>query len=213
MSRHKSRPQTTKKAATNMIIHAKTAARFAVFTMLSLLVIATTPFSTANAADRTFAKFDIVLNKSSGAVNVEGLQTKNYLQELADTRFAYLDLKVLVDGTDEDAVLQSTEEADRRTEVDCQQGRFGPLPMVDGMEYFLTTSYEGKKIDVTFYPGTRAVHTFNDVACTFDIRIKKKAVFHLRGFFAVVSNTYEDGVAFQLRPLTPTPSEIDQVLK
>lgn len=164
-------------------------------------------------ADRNFSKFDIVLNKSSGAVNVEGLKTKNYLQELASTRFVYLDLKVLVDGTDEDAILQSTEEADRRTEVDCQEGRFGPLPMVPGMEYFLSTSYEGKRIDVTFYPGTRSEHTFNDVACTFDIRVKKRAVFHLRGFFAVVSNTFEEGVSFQLRPVAPTPGEIEEALK
>ncbi|MBO6550478.1 MAG: hypothetical protein JJ964_12765 [Rhizobiales bacterium] len=164
-------------------------------------------------ADRNFSKFDIVLNKSSGAVNVEGLKTKNYLQELAKTRFVYLDLKVLLDGTDEDAVLQSTEEADRRTPVDCQKGRFGPLPMVEGMEYFLATSYEGKRVTATFYPGTRAQHTFNDVACTFDIRIKKRAVFHLRGFFAVVSNTYEDSVSFQLRPVAPTGKEIAKVLK
>ena len=164
-------------------------------------------------ADQNFSKFDIVLNKSSGAVNVEGLKTKNYLQELAKTRFVYLDLKVLLDGTDEDAVLQSTEEADRRTPVDCQKGRFGPLPMVEGMEYFLATSYEGKRVTATFYPGTRAQHTFNDVACTFDIRIKKRAVFHLRGFFAVVSNTYEDSVSFQLRPVAPTGKEIAKVLK
>ena len=170
--------------------------------------------SPALAADRKFAKFDIVLNKASGAINVEGLKTKNYLQELADTRFVYLDLKVLVDGTDVDAVLQSTEEADRRTDVDCQQGRFGPLPMVPGMEYFLTTSYEGKRIDVTFYPGSRAEHTFNDVACTYDNRIKQRAaVFHLRGFFAVVSNTFEEGVAFQLRPISPTPSEVATALE
>lgn len=170
-------------------------------------------FITPAKADRKFAKFDIVLNKSSGAVNVEGLKTKNYLQELANTRFVYLDLKVLLDGTDEDAVLQSTEESDRRTEIDCQAGRFGPLPMVDGMEYFLTTSYEGKKIDVTFYPGNRATYTFNDVACTYDIRIKKRAVFHLRGFFAVVSNTFEEGVSFQLRPIAPTPKEVGEILK
>lgn len=163
-------------------------------------------------ADRKFSKFDIVLNKSSGAVNVEGLKSKNYLQELANTRFVYLDLKVLLDGTDEDAVLQSTEESDRRTDVDCQSGRFGPLPMVDGMEYYLTTSYEGKKIDVTFYPGNRATYTFNDVACTYDIRIKKRAVFHLRGFFAVVSNTFEEGVSFQLRPIAPTPKEVGETL-
>lgn len=170
-------------------------------------------FQSPAFADRNFSKFDIVLNKSSGAVNVEGLKTKNYLQELAKTRFVYLDLKVLLDGTDEDAVLQSTEEADRRTAVDCQKGRFGPLPMVEGMEYFLATSYEGKRITATFYPGTRAQHTFNDVACTFDIRIKKRAVFHLRGFFAVVSNTYEEGVAFQLRPVAPTGKEVAKVLK
>ena len=178
-----------------------------VLTSLSLLV------SPSAKAERKFSKFDIVLNKSSGAVNVEGLKTKNYLQELASTRFVYLDLKVLLDGTDKDAVLQSTEESDRRTEVDCQQGRSGPLPMVDGMEYFLKTSYEGKNINVTFYPGSRANFIYNDVACTFDIRLKKRAVFHLRGFFAVLSNTYEEGVAFQLRPVNPTPSEVAKILK
>ena len=181
-------------------------------TGLMLTVIAL-PISTSAKAERKFAKFDIVLNKSSGAVNVEGLKTKNYLQELANTRFVYLDLKVLLDGTDKDAVLQSTEESDRRNEVDCQQGRSGPLPMVDGMEYFLTTSYQGKRINVTFYPGSRAAFIYNDVACTFDIRLKKRAVFHLRGFFAVLSNTYEEGVAFQLRPVNPTPSEVAKILK
>lgn len=182
--------------------------------MAIIAIVAVSVVATTVQAARNFAKFDIVLNKASGAINVEGLKTKNYLQELADTRFVYLDLKVLVDGTDEDAVLQSTEEADRRTEVDCQQGRFGPLPMVPGMEYFLSTSYEGKRIDVTFYPGTRSEHTFNDVACTYDNRIKKRAaVFHLRGFFAVVSNTFEEGVSFQLRPIAPTPEEVEAALK
>ena len=182
--------------------------------MLLFMLTTSALLVTAVQAARDFAKFDIVLNKASGAINVEGLKTTNYLQELADTRFVYLDLKVLVDGTDEDAVLQSTEEADRRTEVDCQQGRFGPLPMVPGMEYFLSTSYEGKRIDVTFYPGTRSEHTFNDVACTYDNRIKNRAaVFHLRGFFAVVSNTFEEGVSFQLRPISPTPEEVATVLK
>lgn len=182
--------------------------------MAIIAIIAVSVVATTVQAARNFAKFDIVLNKASGAINVEGLKTKNYLQELADTRFVYLDLKVLVDGSDEDAVLQSTEEADRRTEVDCQQGRFGPLPMVPGMEYFLSTSYEGKRIDVTFYPGTRSEHTFNDVACTYDNRIKKRAaVFHLRGFFAVVSNTFEEGVSFQLRPIAPTPEEVEAALK
>lgn len=182
-------------------------------TLMALTLFMSASFISSPAkADRKFSKFDIVLNKSSGAVNVEGLKTKNYLQELKDTRFVYLDLKVLLDGTDADAVLQSTEEADRRTEVDCQSGRFGPLPMVDGMEYFLTTSFEGKKINATFYPGTRSKNTFNDVACTYDIRIKKRAVFHLRGFFAVVSNQFEEGVAFQLRPLSPTPNEVSKIL-
>lgn len=182
----------------------------AFFTALLALVIIASP----GLAARKFAKFDIVLNRASGGINVAGLQTKNYLQELADTRFVYLDLKVLVDGTDEDAILQSTEESDRRTEVDCQQGRFGPLPMVPGMEYYLSTSYEGKRIEATFFPGTRAEHTFNDVACTYDNRIKKRAaVFHLRGFFAVVSNTYEEGVSFQLRPISPTPEEVEEALK
>lgn len=170
-------------------------------------------FAPPASAERKFKKYDIVLNRSSGAVNVEGLKTKNYLQELAGARFVYLDLKILLDGTDEDAVLQSTEEADRRSDVDCQKGRFGPLPMVDGMEYFIKTAYEGKRIEATFYPGNRATHTFNDVACTFDVRIKKRAVFHLRGFFAVVSNTYEESVSFQLRPIAPTAKEIEQVLK
>lgn len=198
--------------------HRNAAKRFTTRSNLAAICLAlATLLGTGNptlAADRKFAKFDIVLNKASGAINVEGLKTKNYLQELADTRFVYLDLKVLVDGTDVDAVLQSTEEADRRTDVDCQQGRFGPLPMVPGMEYFLTTSYEGKRIDVTFYPGSRAEHTFNDVACTYDNRIKQRAaVFHLRGFFAVVSNTFEEGVAFQLRPISPTPSEVATALE
>jgi len=178
------------------------------------LFLTSTLLLTSNPAkaDRNFSKFDIVLNKSSGAVNVAGLKTKNYLQELAKSTFVYLDLKVLLDGSDEDAVLQSTEEADRRTSIDCQPGRYGPLPMVDGMEYYLPTSYEGKKISATFYPGTRSQYTFNDVACTFDTRIQKRAVFHLRGFFAVVSNTYADGVSFQLRPIAPTPDEIGKVL-
>ncbi len=163
-------------------------------------------------AERGFKKFEIVLNRSSGPV-VAGLETKNYLQELANTKFVYLDLKVLLDGTDVDAVLQSTEEADRRSDVDCQPGQFGPLPMVSGMEYYLATSYEGKRIEATFYPGSRAVHTFNDVACTYDARAKKRAVFHLRGFFAVVSNTYEESVSFQLRPITPTTKEAEAALK
>ncbi len=176
------------------------------------VIIHMTPLATAAETDRKFAKFDIVLNRSSGAVAVEGLKTKNYLQELAGTRFVYLDLKVLLDGTDKDAVLQSTEEADRRSDVDCQQGRSGPLPMVDGMEYYLTTSYEGKRIEATFYPGSRSQYIYNDVACTFDIRVKKLAVFHLRGFYAVLSNTFEQGVSFQLRPIAPTPGEVAKVL-
>lgn len=186
------------------------------FTLACAFICALAVAGISNGAiaenQRNFAKFDIVLNKSSGAVTVEGLKTKNYLQELAGTRFVYLDLKVLLDGTDADAVLQSTEEADRRTDIDCQQGRNGPLPMVDGMEYYLTTSYEGKRIDVSFYPGTRSKYIYNDVACTFDIRVKKLAVFHLRGFFAVLSNTYEQGVSFQLRPIEPTPAEVGKIL-
>jgi len=171
------------------------------------------PGSYATAKDRPFAKFDIVLNKSSGKVNVEGLKTKNYLRELANTRFVYLDLKVLLDGTDKDAVLQSTEELDRRNDVDCEQGRNGPLPMVEGSEYYLQTVYEGKRIQASFYPGTRSKFIYNDVACTFDTRVKKLAVFHLRGFFMVLSNTYEQGISFQLRPINPTPSEVAKVLK
>ena len=182
--------------------------------IVSVIILGFALASAGKAADieRKFAKFDIVLNKSSGAVTVEGLKTKNYLQELAGTRFVYLDLKVLLDGTDKDAILQSTEESDRRNDVDCQQGRNGPLPMVEGMEYFLSTSYEGKRIDVTFFPGTRAKFIYNDVACTFDIRVKKQAVFHLRGFYAVLSNTFEEGVSFQLRPVEPTPTEVNKIL-
>ena len=145
----------------------------------SLALFAHTP---AAYADRGFKKFEIVLNRSKGPL-VEGLKTKNYLQELANTKFAYLDLKILLDGTDVDAVLQSTEESDRRNDVDCQPGQFGPLPMVSGMEYYIRTSYEGKRIEATFFPGSRAVNTYNDVACTYDKRAKNRAVFHLRGFF------------------------------
>ena len=183
-------------------------------TCLTVLALSLPAAIGASAADveRKFSKFDIVLNKSSGAVTVEGLKTKNYLQELAGTRFVYLDLKVLLDGTDKDAVLQSTEESDRRNDVDCQQGRSGPLPMAEDMEYFLATSYEGKRIEASFFPGTRSAYIYNDVACTFDIRVKKLAVFHLRGFFAVLSNTYEQGVSFQLRPVAPTPSEVAKIL-
>jgi hypothetical protein len=206
------KPQTPPRFKLHRISKMKRSIRTILFTACTLMASALVV--TAVEAARDFAKFDIVLNKASGAINVEGLKTTNYLQELADTRFVYLDLKVLVDGTDEDAVLQSTEEADRRTEVDCQQGRFGPLPMVPGMEYFLSTSYEGKRIDVTFYPGTRSEHTFNDVACTYDNRVKNRAaVFHLRGFFAVVSNTFEEGISFQLRPIAPTPEEVEAALK
>ena len=191
-----------------MSIQKLTTAKFRTLALGLALLTPVLIFANIDAAyaDRGFKKFFIVLNRSSGPA-VAGLKTKNYLQELANTKFVYLDLKVLLDGTDVDAVLQSTEEADRRSDVDCQPGQFGPLPMVSGMEYYLATSYEGKRIEATFYPGSRANHTYNDVACTYDPRAKKRAVFHLRGFFAVVSNTYEESISFQLRPIIPTTKE------
>ena len=164
-------------------------------------------------AQRSFAPIATTLDKTTGPAARASLKNLGALANIQSRRFVHLDLKILLDGKDKDAVLSSTEEAVRRYDVDCRPGTFGRLTMAEGVEYYVQVPHKGKLLKLSIYPGSRVKHTFNDVSCAYDPAHKDAAVFHIRGFYAVVVNRFPDGTVVQLRPVVPSTAEAAKVLQ
>jgi hypothetical protein len=125
------------------------------------------------------------------------------IRAMAKKKQVYIDLKVRLDGKSKYAVMSSEEQDERRYNVDCRAGAFGRLPMGDGVEYYVRTAdTAGKRIDLSFFPGSRTVHPDNDVSCVADPKSQKTAILRIRGIYKILTNDYGDRLIVELRPLT-----------
>ncbi len=163
-------------------------------------------------AERAFSTIKASLTKTRTTVRGVVNDVAS-LAAIKNKRFVFLDLKVYLDGNEKGAVLSSTEEANRRYDIDCRPGSYGQLTMAQGIEYYVQVPYQGKMLKLSIYPGSRIKHTFNDVSCTYDPKHPNFAVFRIRGFYAVVTNEFPDGTLIQLRPVVPTEKEAAKVMR
>jgi hypothetical protein len=122
-------------------------------------------------------------------------------QQLLNKRYVNLDLEVLIDGTNDDAVQTSIEPADRRYPAKCGPGVFGSLIMTPDIEYFFTSRDEaGKQVRISIYPGARTAFPFNKVTCLPGPR-PGTAIFKAQGYYLVDKDDLGTEIELQLRAL------------
>lgn len=127
-------------------------------------------------------------------------------QQLLNKRYVNLDLEVLIDGTNEDAVQTSIEPSDRRYPAKCGPGVLGSLIMTPDIEYFFTSRDDaGKQVRVSIYPGARTAFPFNKVTCLPGPR-PGTAIFKAQGYYLVDKDDLGTEIELQLRAL-PAPPE------
>ena len=147
-------------------------------------------------------------------------ETAGEIEKLERTPLICLNLRIRLDGSDQNTLRSSFQEQDAnpvvRRSVECGPALTGSLQMGPGVEYYVVTQgVAGNRIDLSIYPGSRTEHISNDVACAFDGADSKSAWFNTRGLYQPVTNRYADVgadgkpngraiVAIQLRPVTGT---------
>jgi len=125
------------------------------------------------------------------------------LEGLKNRALVCLDLQVTADGSQRGAILTASEGDVRRYPVDCRKGQLGSFPMAEGVEYYLPVVGKiGKtEVDIEVYPGMRTTHPFNDVRCV-AASDGDAAVFHISGFYTVMSHDFGERRVFEFRPAT-----------
>lgn len=162
-----------------------------------------------SAADY-FTKFSGNIDRTSGPKTRKFIgKSAEDFEKLSKVPATCLDIKISLDANSKYKVLTSSEDIDKRFNVDCRPGTYGRLPMGEGVEYYVRSEGEkGKKIELSVYPGTRTTHIYNDIACTYDPNEKDVAILRIRGFYAVLTNTYPEVTVVQLRPVVPARDEV-----
>jgi hypothetical protein len=151
-----------------------------------------------SAAPR-FDSASVKLDKTRGAETRSLTPANEVAQQLLGKRYVNLDLEVLIDGTDDDAVQTSIEPADRRYPAKCGPGVFGSLIMTSDIEYFFTSrDNTGKQVRVSIYPGARTAFPFNKVTCLPGPR-PDTAVFKVQGYYLVDQDDLGTEIELQLR--------------
>ena len=161
-------------------------------------------------AENDFRPIPLQIDRTVGSASKTSTieLNKGKLEILAKEPFVCIDLGIRLDGKSDYHVLTSTEDADRRFNVDCRPGIYGRLPMGHGVEYYVRSESPAEsKIELAIYPGERTTHIYNDVACTFD-KTENVSTFHIKGYFAVLTTDFPDVTVAQLRPALPSREEV-----
>jgi hypothetical protein len=159
---------------------------------LGLMAIATMPVQALDKVNFTVDK--------RGAAEKAGSIASD-LKKLGTQKIVYIDIKLLLDNNSRNAVLSSEEQDPSRTNVECQAGAYGPLPMYEGLEYyFQSDNAAGNRVAVSLYPGSRTANPDNDVSCVSDGG--NPAVVRFRGIYKVSANAEGNNLRLDLRPLT-----------
>jgi hypothetical protein len=142
-------------------------------------------------------------------VEIDGRKAKNRAGEAALESIASmqsfdlvcLDIQIVMDGSQPNAALASTESDTQRYPVACRPGRMGEFPMGSGVEYLLPNvgTVDKQSLSVLLFPGSRTEYRFNAVDCISDPQHAGAAVFRIRGFFTVDNKNLGDNRQIELR--------------
>lgn len=115
-----------------------------------------------------------------------------------------LNVDVVMDGSQRNAALASTENDTQRYPVACRADRMGAFPMGPGVEYYLPQlgKQNNQSLSLLVYPGSRGEQPFNTVDCVADPNNGRVARFRIRGFFTVDSKNLGSERLLELRPAT-----------
>jgi hypothetical protein len=166
------------------------------------LLLATPPAGAATRFDNAAVKLDKTREGAARSLTA----SSELAQQLLGKRYVNLDMEVLIDGSDEDAVQTSIEPADRRYPAKCAPGVLGSQTMTEDIEYFVTSADEtGKQVRISIFPGARTAFPFNKVTCLPGPR-PNTAVFKVQGYYLVDRDDLGTEIELQLRAL-PAPAE------
>ncbi len=161
----------------------------------------------AGMAARSFENAAVKLDKTRDGQSQRSLTTASEAaQQLLGKRFVNLDLEILIDGSDTDAVQTSIEASDRRYPAKCSPGVYGSQIMTTDIEYFFTsTDPGGKQLRVSVYPGARTEFPFNKVTCLPGPRADT-AIFKVQGYYLVDQDDLGNEIELELRAIA-APAE------
>ena len=161
----------------------------------------------AGAAARSFENTAVKLDKTKEGQSGRSLATASEAaQQLLNKRFVNLDLEILIDGSDADAVQTSIEASDRRYPAKCAPGVLGSQIMTADIEYFFTsTDQSGKQVRVSVFPGARTEFPFNKVTCLPGPR-GDTAIFKVQGYYLVDQDDLGNEIELELRAIA-APAE------
>ena len=184
--------------------------RFREFALLAFILLISPLASTVALAQESFRSLSLEFDRTEGPtarLGTNEASERAQIMAIANESFVCLDPRIKLDGNTEYDVLQSAEDLDRRFNVDCRPGVYGRLPMGDAIEYYIKSRDDAEpRFDLMVYPGSRGKFAYNDVACAWQ-KGSEAAEFRLRGFFAVLTNEYQEAKVVELRPLMPNRSD------
>ncbi|MEM6536477.1 MAG: hypothetical protein AAF668_01970 [Pseudomonadota bacterium] len=161
---------------------------------------------------------DLLTDKATSEVTtLDGqVRTLESARELTDGAFVKLDLRIVVNGEQQNAIVKRLDQGFRSEPAGCRPGAFGPMEMGEGLKYAfdLSALSADKKQPIggatgTIYPGARAVHWANEVFCEFDPALGEgAAVIRFNGFFYVIHRNTDAGLNVQMRALELTAGQI-----
>jgi hypothetical protein len=164
------------------------------------------PPAKADAASRTFDAVGLKFDKTKEAAARSVTPADAAIQQLLGKRFVNLDIEVLIDGSDADAVQTSIEASDRRYPAKCAPGVLGSQIMSPDIEYFFTSvDQAGKQVRVSVYPGSRTDFPFNKVTCLPGPRADT-AIFKVQGYYLVDQDDLGTAIELELRAIA-APAE------
>ena len=148
----------------------------------------------------------LVVDKTAGAAKLLPERDRKRLVTLFDDPVIYLNLKVILDGSDETAVTTQLEESTVPEPAPCGQNNYGRMIMSPGLQYIVDSAYDYKgqtvNLSALIFPGERTAFPYNDVSCNY-YSDDQLATFEVTGFFYVHINPVKNGFEVQLRPITP----------
>ncbi len=160
-------------------------------------------------------EINLQVDKTAGAAKLLPEKDRRLLAAVFEEPVIFLNLKVIVDGTDVNAVTTRVEESTVPEPVPCDSNNFGRLIMGPDIEYIVDSAYSFKgqtvHLSASIFPGARTEFPYNDVSCNYYAE-NTQATFEVTGFYYVHINPVKDGFQVQLRPISPEFSVANSIV-
>lgn len=135
-------------------------------------------------------------------------------KEVKDGVFTLIDIRLILrDDVIAQELKKTIDEGFEPEVAPCNSAAIGAMAMEDGVRYSFKLGEGDQAVTATLFTGSRSTHWANDFFCQYDEAAGADgAAMRVVGFYYVIHRPLEEGVDIQLRPVVPTPQEVDAYL-